>query len=148
MCSNDWKYIHVNEFPFAELPLVNRGKVFSHSEALLWCGLHPVRPPKILNVGLHLPTIHSWPVRRAYDKAFILQTSCCRRKEILARAQRALLEKDFQVITSLALKRVKVVNVLAHIVKDVPGIICVHSVSIMLSQATSLTKFAPSVVEM
>ena len=37
------------------------------------------------------------------------------------------------------------VNVLAHIVEDVPGITCVHSVSIMLSLATSLTRFAKNV---
>ena len=86
VCSNDWKYIHLNEIPFAERSLVNRGKVFSQSEALLWCGLHPVRPPRILNVGLQAPTILSWPVRRAYDKPFILQTLCPRRKVILARA--------------------------------------------------------------
>ena len=104
-----------------------------------------MRPPRILNVGLQAPTILSWPVRRAYDKPFILQTLCCRRKVILARASRALVENNFQVIRSLALERVKVVNVLALIVEDVPGITCVDSVSIMLSQAMSLTEFAMNV---
>ena len=48
-------------------------------------------------------------------------------------------------MTGLALERVKMVNILEHIVKVVQCITCVHSVSIMLSLATSLTEFAKNV---
>ena len=48
-------------------------------------------------------------------------------------------------MTCLAPERVKMLNILEHIVKVVQCITCVHSVSIMLSLATSLTRFAKNV---
>ena len=63
----------------------------------------------------------------------------------LAHVQRALLENGFQDMTGLAPERVEPQFILERIVKVVQCITCVHSVSIMLSLATSLTEFAKNV---